>query len=300
MADSIPLTAPDVRDLINAAVEDVGALPRYKYPSMMSVAVNHPGFMTHQVLTDDEYQQKRKYDELMRRLEGIREEYPDQFYAHRFGTLPNGEPMTGRDVRVGPQDTSPYRKRGLTDPGMFLSNAVQVLQSPFSVVANTARSTYDLDKAASEAPYVANKATGGVWNAIQGKDPNPSWSAEREWAGKVPFNSPLMMLTEGNPGVAYGALYQPKERGTIEGPEFLREDAGLPDHPATDMAGYLLEAAVDPVTGATQAVRHVGRAARVMAPAARNAHLLRAGRLLGQEMALPATWTGLGMMAGER
>lgn len=298
--DEIPLTAPDVRDLIASAVEEVKALPKYKYPSMVSVAVNHPGFMTHQVLTDEEYQQKRKYDELMRRLEGIQKDYPAQFYSHEFGTLPNGRPMTGRDVKVGPQDTSPYRKRDMLAPGMFLSNAIETVQAPFSVTANTARSVYNLDKAAKEAPYVANKATGGLWNAVQGKDPNPSWAAEREWAGKVPFDHPLMMLTEGNPGELYGDIFRPKERGSIEGPDVLREDFGFPDTLGTKIAGYVLEGAADPVTGATKAVQHVGKAARVLSPAARNAHLLRAGNLLRQEATLPAIWSTGSYMAEDR
>jgi hypothetical protein len=289
---NIPLTAPDVDDLVDKAYSDVRALPKYPYPSLGSVIVNHPGVLEHQILTDQEYQEKRKYDELMRRLEAIRTELPDQFRQKKF-EFPNMQPIMGRDLEVGPQDITPYRKRGLLDEGMPIRNAIQVLQAPFSVVANTARAAYDLPRAAEEAPYVANKATGGLWNAVQGKDPNPSWSQEREFAGSIPFDHPLMMVTKGNPGAAHSLLVKSNERGSIEGPDYLKEDWDFPDSLGTDIAGYALEAAADPVTGAAQAMRHVGKAMKVLSPAARNAHAIRAAGLLGQEIALPSAWSGV-------
>ena len=289
---NIPLTAPDVDDLVDKAYSDVRAMPKYPYPSLGSVIVNHPGVLGHQILTDQEYQEKRKYDELMRRLESIRTELPDQFRQKKF-EFPNMQPIMGRDLEVGPQDITPYRKRGLLDEGMPIRNAIQVLQAPFSVVANTARAAYDLPRAAEEAPYVANKATGGLWNAFQGKDPNPSWSREREFAGSIPFDHPLMMVTKGNPGAAYSLLVKSNERGSIEGPDYLKEDWDFPDSLGTDIAGYALEAAADPVTGASQAMRHVGKAMKVLSPAARNAHAIRAAGLLGQEIALPSAWSGV-------
>ena len=289
---NIPLTAPDVDDLVDKAYSDVRSLPKYPYPSLGSVIVNHPGVLGHQILTDQEYQEKRKYDELMRRLEAIRTELPDQFYQKKF-EFPGMQPIMGRDIEVGPQDITPYRKRGVMDEGMPIRNAIQALQAPFSVVANTARAAYDLPKAAEEAPYVANKATGGLWNAVQGKDPNPSWSREREFAGSIPFDHPLFIATKGNPGAAYNVLYEPTERGSIEGPEFLKEDFGFPDTLGTDMAGYALEAAADPVTGATKAMGHVGKAMKVLSPAARNAHAIRAAGLLGTELSGPAGWSSL-------
>lgn len=290
---NIPLTAPDVDDLVDKAYADVRALPKYPYPSMGSVIANHPGFLGHQILTDQEYQEKRKYDELMRRLESIRTDLPDQFRQKKF-EFPSMRPIMGSDIEFGPQDITPYRKRGVMDEGMPIRNAMQVLQAPFSVVANTARAAYDLPKAAEEAPYVANKATGGLWNAAQGKDPNPSWSQEREFAGSIPFDHPLMMVTKGNPGAAYNELYDPPaERGSIEGPDYLKEDFGFPDSLGTDIAGYALEAAADPITGAAKAMSHAGKALKVLSPAARNAHALRAAGLLGQEIALPSAWSGV-------
>jgi hypothetical protein len=289
---NIPLTAPDVDDLVDKAYSDVRAMPKYPYPSLGSVIVNHPGVLGHQILTDEEYQEKRKYDELMRRLESIRTELPDQFRQKKF-EFPGMQPVMGRDIEVGPQDTSPYRKRGVMDEGMPIRNAIQALQAPFSVVANTARAAYDLPKAAEEAPYVANKATGGLWNAVQGKDPNPSWSREREFAASIPFDHPLMMVTKGNPGSAYNTLYEPTERGSIEGPEYLKEDWDFPDSLGTDIAGYALEAAVDPVTGATQAMRHAGKAITAANAAARNAHAIRAASLLGTEVSGPVGWSSL-------
>jgi len=290
---NIPLTAPDVDDLVDKAYSDVRAMPKYPYPSLGSVIVNHPGVLGHQILTDQEYQEKRKYDELMRRLESIRTELPDQFLQKKF-EFPGMKPIMGRDIEVGPQDTSPYRARGVMDAGMPVPNALQVLQAPFSLIANTARAAYDLPKAAEEAPYVANKATGGLWNAFQGKDPNPSWSREREFAASIPFDHPLQVFTKGNPGSAYNILYNPPpERGTIEGPDYLKEDFGFPDSLGTDIAGYALEAAADPVTGAAKAMSHAGKAMKVLSPAARNAHAIRAASLLGQEIALPSAWSGV-------
>jgi hypothetical protein len=177
---------------------------------------------------------------------------------------------------------------------MPLANAFQVLQAPFSLIANTARAAYDLPKAEEEAPYVANKATGGLWNAFQGKDPNPSWAAERKWAGGVPFYSPLMMLTDGNPGLAEGLKPGDTERGSIEGPEYLKSDFGWKDSLGTDLAGYALEGIVDPVTGATDAIKYAAKAAGKLGTRAGAKHALRAASLMGQEMALPAAFAGLG------
>jgi len=290
--DRRPATSVD--DLVRQAYAEVAAEPNRPYPSMWNVAVNHPGALTHQILTDEEYQQKLKYDSLMRRLAAIQQQYPDQFGQRVFVDFGDGNPVRGSDLKVGPQDTSPYRQRGMLEPGMPLANAFQVLQAPFSLIANTARAAYDLPKAAEEAPYVANKATGGLWNAFQGKDPNPSWAAERKWAGEVPFYSPLMMLTDGNPGLAEGLKPGNTERGSIEGPEYLKSDFGWKDSFGTDLAGYALESIVDPVTGATDAITHAAKAASKPLSRAGAKHALRAAGLMGKEMAFPAAFTGLG------
>lgn len=285
-------SAPSVDDLVRQAVSEVAAEPNHPYPSMWNVAVNHPGFLAHQVLSDEEYQQKRKYDALMRRLADIQQQHPEQFNKKVFMDFGDGEPVRGSDLKVGPQDVSPYRVRGMLEPGMPLSNAFQVLQAPFSMVANTARAAYDLPKAAEEAPHVANKASGGLWNAVQGKDPNPSWAAEREWSGKVPFYSPLMMLTDGNPGLAEGLKPGDKERGSIEGPDFLKSDFGWKDSLGTDIAGYALEALADPVTGATDAIKHLAKASGNLFSRYGAKHAARAASLMGQEMALPGALSG--------
>jgi len=288
-----------IRRLVQQAVSDVEGLPRRPYPNMLSVAVNHPGFMTHQLRSEDEWQQQVRYVELMKRLQNIQEANP----AYRDAVLYevpsvnslSGDyymrPVRGRDIPEAPQEPSPYRQRGVLDEGMWVSNALQALQAPFSLVANTVRASYDLDRAADQAPHVANKATGGLWNVAQGEDPNKEWVREREFAGSVPFDDPRMLETGGNPSPYHVPR---REQGSIEGPEFLKEDFGAPDHWGTDLAGYALEAAVDPVTGATQAAKHVGKAFRAASPAAKAAHALRASKLLGQEMALPGVFVGLG------
>jgi hypothetical protein len=207
--------------------------------------------------------------------------------------------VVGRELKFDDIDRSPYRERGMLSPGMPLRNAFDVMQVPFSVAANTARGIYAagvndmpmLDRAAKAAPEVANKATGGLWNAVQGKDPNEAWAAERAEVGKIPFSHPLMFMGKGNPGAV---LPQLPDKGIVEGPQVLKEDFGFPDNWKTDMAGYALEAAADPVTGATAAIRHLSKGLRAAAPAARAAHALRAGSLFGQEMAMPATWVGIG------
>jgi hypothetical protein len=291
---------PDIYDRIQQAVDETSQMPRQPYPSMLSVVANHPGVLGHQILTDEEYQQKLKYAALMERLQKIQEEDAPGFnqaviYREPARNSLTGEgymrDVVGRELKFDDIDRSPYRERGMLSPGMPLRNAFDVMQVPFSVAANTARSAWDLDKAAEEAPYVANKATGGLWNAFQGKDPNEALAQERALVGKIPFNHTLMFKTKGNPGAA---LPQLPERGIVEGPQVLKEDFDFPDNWKTDMAGYALEAAADPVTGATSAIRHLAKGLRAAAPAARAAHALRAGRLFGQEMAMPATWVGIG------
>jgi hypothetical protein len=289
-----------IRRLVQQAVSEVGGMPSRPYPGMLGVAVNHPGVLTHQLRSDDEWQQQVRYVELMKRLKKIQEEHSEPFRDTVLYNMPDvnrlsGDvymrPVRGRDLPAAPQEPSPYRKRGMLDEGMPLSNAFQVIQAPFSLAANTARSAYNLDRAAEEAPYVANKATGGLWNAAQGKDPNEAWARERKFSGSVPFNDPRMLETGGNPSVWHAPQ---RDRGLIEGPDYLKEDFGAPDHWGTDLAGYGLEAVLDPVTGATQAAKHVGKAFRAASPYAKGAHALRASSLFGQELALPGVFVGLG------
>lgn len=109
----------DIRDLINAAYDEVRELPRAKYPSMLSVAVNHPGFIGHEVVDDAEYQNKYRYDQLMRRLDQIQRDNPREFADTAFYQKPVPHPTTGklmmrpvygRELKTGPQDVSPDRK----------------------------------------------------------------------------------------------------------------------------------------------------------------------------------------------
>lgn len=286
-------SAPSVDDLVRQAVSEVAAEPNHPYPSMWDVFVNHPGALTHQILSDEEYQQKRKYDSLMRRLAAIQQQYPSEFGKKEFTIDGDGNPVLGSDLQVGPKDVSPYRQRGMLEPGMPVANAFQVMQAPFSLVANTARAAYDLPKSLEEAPYVYNKASGGLYNVYHGKDPNPSWSAEREWSGKVPFHSPLMMLTDGNPGLAEGLKPGDTERGSIEGPDLLKSDFGWKDSLGTDIAGYALEAVADPVMGATDAIRHLAKASGNLFSRYGAKHATRAASLMGQEMALPSAFSGM-------
>jgi hypothetical protein len=289
-----------IRRLIQEAVSEVGQMPRRPYPNMLGVAVRHPGFMTHQLRSDDEWQEQVRYVELMKRLQQIQQENERAFNDAVIYETPSinslsgsayMRPVTGRDLPKAPDAPSPYRRRGVLDEGMPLANAFQVVQAPFSLAANTARAAWNLDKSAEEAPYVANKASGGLWNAVQGKDPNEEWARERQFSGSVPFYDPRMLETQGDPS----QWREPqRDRGLIEGPDFLREEFGAPDHWGTDLAGYALEAAADPVTGATQAWRHGAKAFRAASPYAKGAHALRAGQLMGQELALPGVFVGLG------
>jgi hypothetical protein len=290
----------DIYDRIQQAIDETAQMPRQPYPPMWAVVAANPNPFTHQILTDEEYQQKIKHAALMDRLQKIQEEDTPGFnqaviYREPAINSLTGEgymrDVVGRELKFKDIDRSPWRERGLLAPGMPLRNAFDVVQAPFSVAANTARAAWDLDKAAENAPHVANKATGGLWNAVQGKDPNEAWAQERDFVGKIPFHHTLMFQTGGNPGAG---LRQLPDKGIIEGPQVLKEDFGFPDNWKTDMAGYALEAAADPVTGATAAIRHLSKGLRAAAPAARAAHALRAGSLFGQEMAMPATWVGIG------
>jgi hypothetical protein len=289
-----------IRRLIQEAVSEVGQTPSRPYPSLLSQAVYHPGFMTHQMRSEDEWNQQVRYVELMKRLRQIQQENERAFNDAVIYETPSinsisgsayMRPVHGRDLPKAPDAPSPYRRRGVLDEGMPLSNAIQVVQAPFSLAANTARAAWNLDKSAEEAPYVANKASGGLWNAVQGKDPNEEWARERKFSGSVPFDDPRMLDTQGDP-----SQWRPpqRDRGLIDGPDFLKEEAGLPDHWGTDLAGYALEAATDPVTGATQAWRHGAKAFRAASPYAKGMHALRAGQLMGQEMLLPGAFVGLG------
>lgn len=280
-----------VNEDIRAALDDVRSLPPAKYPSTWSVAANHPGIFGYQVMSEPEYQNRARYDELMRRLEAIKEKHGGMAYLDS----PVAQQVEPYPKYTGP--TKPYRYRGVLANGQPIRNSLDVLQTPFSLVANTARAAWDLDKAAANAPAVANRTSFGLWNMAQGREPNEAWAKERAIIDKIPFDSPAMLATKGDPGQALGTM---SEGGIVEGPQMLKEDFGFPDNWKTDMAGLALEAAADPVTGATQAIRHLSKATRVAAPAARAAHLMRAGKLGAQEMYLPSVWVGLGELGRQQ
>jgi hypothetical protein len=296
----------DIYDRIQQAIDETSSQPNKPYPSMASVAVNHPGFMTHQVLTDAEYQQKVKHAALIERLAKIQQEdraaFDDAVVYHRpaYGSTikqPMMVPVKGRYMDLKTPDTSPYRARPILAPGMFIRNAADAISAAPSVVVNTARSLWDLDKAAEQSGGVANKATFGAWNIAQGKEPNEAWAQERDIAQSIPFNHPLMFETRGNP---MAAISPPEDNELVEGPQVLKDDFKWADNWKTDLVGYGGEAVIDPIGGASAALRHFGKAARAAAPAARAIHGLRGAALVGQEAAYPAVWVGLGEAARRR
>jgi hypothetical protein len=259
--------------------------------------------MTHQVLTDAEYQQKVKHAALIARLAQIQQEdraafddaeiYRRPVYEETLGR-PIMVPVRGRYMNLKPPDTSPYRERPVLAPGMFLRNAADAISAAPSTVVNTVRSLWNLDEAAEKSGGVANKATFGAWNIAHGKEPNEAWAKERDAAQSIPFDHPLMFETRGNP---MAAMPPPEDNELVEGPQVLKGDFGWADNWKTDVVGYGAEAVVDPIGGASGAIRHLAKGLRAAAPAAKAIHGLRGAALVGQEAAYPAVWVGAGAAA---
>lgn len=288
---------PTVDDSVQEAVEEIRDLPDLPYPSMADVAVNHPGALGYQVMTDDEYQNVNKYDMLMRRLATIQSENPSAFENSPFAMgLTGGTPAPVQDRGPFPvaRDLSkpvpPYRHRGVLASGQPIRNFAELWMAPFSAVANNViRPAYDLDKAVKVQPSQFNTITGGLSNLVQGKEMNPEWSGEREFAGQSDFTSPQMLVTRGDPA----KMYKSNEvSGTVDGAELL-EDMGYPDHWSRMFLGMALEAPLDPATASLGLIgKNLARSARYASPAARAAALRAAGMSVGGELAAPAALTG--------
>jgi len=298
-----------VDERILAAVDEVRDLPDAEYPSMASVVADHPGVASYQVMTDPEYQQATKYDLLMRRLQAIQQEQPEKYKASPAAEVygPNPEPIRdrsfwaekwGTEPRGAYEPIAPYRHRGFLAPGQPIRNATEVMNIPFAAIGNNVvRPFLDLDKAAEVQPHQLNKATGGLYNAFRGEDPNPQWSDEQRFVEGIPFDSPLMEGSQGNPTRVWEALqkYSPDQQtGEVYGDELLG-DAGMSPGAARQLLGMVIEAPLDPFTTAIgPMVKNAGRAMRYASPTARNAALRRVGSAATQEFVLPpAVLTGL-------
>lgn len=295
---------PGVDDLVREAARDVMDLPDLPYPSVASVAANHPGVLGYQVLTDDEYQNVNKYDMLMRRLAAIQGENPSGFkssdVAQRVTLGEDPEPVRDRSwwgrawgskPSGGHAPVPPYRHRGVLAPGQAVRTALDLWMVPFSAVANSVvRPMYDLDKAVAHQPAVLNTATGGLANLVQGKDMNPAWSGERAFSESAAPLSPAMLMTKGDPAKMY---QYDGPSGTVGGEEILT-DAGYPEHWSRTALGMLLEAPLDPATASLGMLgKNAARAMRYASPAARNAALRHMGGNLAGELYAPAAMTGL-------
>ena len=298
-----------VNERILAAVEEVRDLPDAQYPSTASVVANHPGVASYQVMTDPEYQQATKYDLLMRRLQAIQQEQPDKYKGSPAAEVygPKPEPIRdrsfwaqqwGAEPRGAYDPVAPYRHRGLLAPGQPVRNAMEVMNIPFAAVGNNVvRPFFNLDKAADAQPKQLNKATGGLYNAFRGEDPNPQWSDEQRFVEAVDFDSPLMEGSQGNPTRAWDQLQARvpnQQTGEVYGDELLG-DAGMSPGLARQVLGAVVEAPFDPFTTAIgPMVKNAGRAVRYASPTARNAALRRVGADATQEFVLPpAVLTGL-------
>lgn len=299
---------------IHAARQEIANLPDTKFPSMASVAANHPGVLGYQVMSDPEYQNAVRYDNLMRRLESIQRGTGMQFRdspaagAYTGGTY-RPEPMRDRSFwgeywgskpHSGTEQLPPYRHRGVLATGQPLRNMFDLWMVPFSAIANTAvRPMYDLGKAAAEAPEVANKAFGGVPRAImavadpnyQG-EPNAQWANERKLAENVPFDDPLMVGTQGDPAAFYRSIPSKMPTGTVEGAQIL-EEVGYPEHWSRNLMGMAIETPFDFASGYAKMAKNIGRVGRYASPAARVAAARHAAGGLAGEMAPVAGMTAL-------
>jgi hypothetical protein len=179
--------------------------------------------------------------------------------------------------------------------GQPVRTALEVINVPFAAVANNVvRPFLNMERAVEVQPKQLNKATGGLYNALRGEDPNPRWSAEQRFVEAVPFDSPLMTMTRGNPSLAYQQYEAPQETGTVDGAELLG-DMGMSPGWNRDLLGMVIETPLDPFTTSIgPMVRNAGRAMRYASPAARNAAIRGAALQGAGEFAVPpAVLTGL-------
>lgn len=263
-----------------AARQEMADLPDLPYPSTANVMANHPGVLGYQVMTDPEYQQAVKYDNLMRRLEAIKSDRGGMAFRESptAGLLTGGtykpEPMRDRSFwgeywkskpHSGTEQLPPYRHRGVLASGQPLRNALELWQVPFSAVSNTAiRPWYDLDKAAAAAPEVANKAFAGIPRAIRAvTEPgyegeiNQDWADEQRFVENQRFDGEPMLATKGNPANLYRAMQTGSTPGIVEGPEILGE-LGYPEHWSRDLLGIMGESVLDPMSGYGAVAKGIG------------------------------------------
>lgn len=301
-------------DAVQQAYDEVKASPPVKYPSMWSIIANHPGAAGYQVMSDPEYQQAVRYDKLMRRLRDIQREHGGLATRESplFMALTGGHPEPIRDRSFfasawgtpepsGDEPLPPYRHRGVLAPGQPMRNAFDAYTVPFSAVANTfVRPTYDLDKAAEAAPEVANKTFLGVPRAIRAlADPsykgeiNKLWANERKFAESVPFDSPAMVYSQGDPAKMFRdmtSMAGATDPGVVDGTTVL-EEVGYPDHWSRNLAGMALEIPLDPMSGIGAMAKNAGRLGRFTSPAAKRAAVGGIARGLGSELAPAAGMT---------
>lgn len=238
-----------VYNRIQDAVAQTRRQPRAQKPSIVDVALDHPGPLNYQIMGDQEFDNRQRYNDLIGRLEAIQEQSPAAFNRSDGARLLAGSGRDGDIVLPPSGPVKPYVERGYMAQGQPLANAVDLALIPFSAVANAATGLLapkrpgqpdPLDEAVRRGPQQRNKATFGLASLLPGA-PKTEWSLENEYADSIPFDDPRM--AGGNPRSTYKA----GETGTMDGPQVL-DSLGVEDGLAKTVGGFALEALLDPFT----------------------------------------------------
>jgi len=130
--DISEMTPEDLEFFTRTASEARGMTPR-PYPGFLSRAVNHPGILTHETKTPEEYEGDQRRAYVLRRLS---EQYKDNLpYITR--NFPPGVADAVREYRDAPElIEGAYNKRGVLAPGQPVANALTWLGSATSAVDN--------------------------------------------------------------------------------------------------------------------------------------------------------------------
>ena len=240
-----------VYNRLQDAITQTRRQPRAQYPSMVDVALDHPGMLNYQIMGGTEFDSRQRYNDLLDRLADIQNQSPDAFNRSLGARILTGSGQDG-DIVIPPTGpVKPYVERGYMAQGQPLANANDMMLIPFSAVANVATGLLaprrpgqpdPLDESVRRGPQQRNKATFGLASLFPGA-PKTEWSLEDEYADSIPFDDPRMTMTGGNPRSTYKA----GETGTMDGMQVL-DALGVEDGIGRTVGGFMLEAPLDPFT----------------------------------------------------
>ena len=268
-------------------LRDEAAREQFDYPSTWSLVANHPGVLAYQLKTEPHYQQDMRRASWLDKVAAMQRQYQDDGRGLQFRDAVNPKFLEAVERRG--ELKGPYWNRGVMAFGQPLREGLNWAGAIPATIYNAGRMAAGVEGADRDFEDSADLASGRMLGLAVGRE-NPTqqaWEMERKAAEERPLED-LSFVMEGKTGarilptmdnLQYESL---ASRGQTSGNNVLGE-LGVQEGWKRQLAGALMDAAVDPVSGARSGIR-----------ALLGGKYLHAAADIGSEMALPGAFIAAG------